>query len=58
MFSPNEENPALKTLYISLSSIQNAIWLERKQGSVTIVVITGLRRQGARVETGHCPSLL
>lgn len=34
MFSPNEKNTALDMLYSSLNSIQNAIWLEKKQGYI------------------------
>lgn len=32
MFSPKEKNSALNILYSSLKSIQNVIWLEKKQG--------------------------
>lgn len=34
MFCPNEKNTALSIVYISLNSIQSAIWLEKKQGYI------------------------
>lgn len=34
MFSPNEKNSALDILYSSLNSIQDAIWLGKKQGYI------------------------
>lgn len=58
MFSPNEKNTALNILYSSLNSIQNAIWLEKKQGYIHPSCKHRDLGAGNRGETCHCLSVL